>query len=446
MCLSLRLGAAGLWFLAMAGAASAADDVPELDAARRLLAAGQAQQAAALLDRDLLRFAGNPAYDQLLGDALYRAGEAGQALFAFERVMMAEPDNVAAYLTVARIYLEREEPAYAREVLALLADRPLDTEQRAEREQIRAAISAATVARGIALQGHVGIGVGWDDNVTSGPDQDTLLIPGLGADPTALGTAMRARDLVGTLELGLSLRKPLDADTWLTGNGIVRQGFNRSRKDVGEGLANIDFGVLRRNDRDYYGASLLAQDYLMDGSVYRKSLGLRLNWIRPQGDQSRLIGYAQYLDFDFPDHAIDNAARGVVGMMHEGAAEGGTRLWQYGVYGGKEQAHDPSKPQFSFRLLGAHLGGGMSVNDKLSLSLGAAYELRRHLSEDPLYFVMRRDATRSVGVAAEYKLAERWRLIARSTHTRNATNTPLYTYARNIFTLQLKWDFDNAKN
>lgn len=441
-----RVLAAGIGLQLMVGAVLADVGAPALAEARRLLAAGQAAQAVSLLEDDLLRSAGNADYDYLLGLAYHQSGKAGEALFAFERVAMVDPGNADARLKAARINLERGETASAKELLAPLSKQKLGAGLQQEMERLRTGIASAARAEGVALSGHVLAGIGWDDNVTSGPNQSALVIPNQGPTPLALGSAARDHDSVGMVEAGLSLRQALDDDTWLTGGGSLRQGFNRARKDVKEGAVNLDLGVLRRSGDDFLGATLLAQDYLVSDTVYRKSLGARLNWIRPLAAQSRLNGYFQHLDFDFPDHAIDNAVRQLVGVTHEGVAEGSGAPWQYGFYGGKETARDPTKPHFSFRLWGAHLGGSLSVNDRLSLSGGVVYEAHRHLAEDALYLVTRRDATRSVGIAADYKLDERWHLLSRYTYTRNGSNTALYDYSRNIFTLQLRWDFDHAKN
>ena len=442
----IRILAAGIGLQMAAGAVLANSGLALSAQAQRLLDSGHTAQAIMLLEGDLLKSAGNADFDYLLGLAYLRAGKAGEALFAFERVAMVDPDNTDARLKAAQINLDRGDALAARELLAPLSQRELPAAQQQEREQIRAGIANAVRAEGIALRGYVLAGIGRDDNVTSGPGKSALLIPGLGAAPTALGTAARAADSVGILEAGLSLFKAVDADSWLVANGNLGQGFNRLRDDVKESSVNFDLGIYQHNGNNVFGATLLAQDYLLSNKVYRHSRGVRVNWIRPVSARSRLNGYIQYLDFDFPDSAIDNAVRQFAGLTHEGTADGSTRLWQYGLYGGKETAKDSSKPHFSFDLWGAHVGTSLPLNDKLSVSAGMVFEAHQHQARDPLYFVTRRDTMRSFGVAADVKLGERWHLIPRYTYTRNASNTELYDYARNTLSLQLKWDFDNAKN
>ena len=86
--------------------ALAEGDMPNLEA-------GKVEQSIALLNHDLPRFAGNADYNYLLGLALYQARHAGEALFAFDRVIMVNPDNLAARLKAAQINLERGDTTHA---------------------------------------------------------------------------------------------------------------------------------------------------------------------------------------------------------------------------------------------------------------------------------------------------------------------------------------------
>ena len=432
--------AVGLWGLM--GAAKAQGDAPSLESARQLLDRGMAAQALAELEPGLMRYAGTPEYDYLLGLAWQGSGDSGQALFAFERVVMADTGHVEARLKAASILFERGDARYAEELLQPLATLPLTAVQKQALEHLRMDVAQASGGSGLQVSGYVALGVGGSDNVTSGPDQTTLWIPALGSTPTALGSAARDQDQMATVEAGLTLRKALDGRTWLSANGNFSHNFNRSRKDVKESMAYLDLGLQKLVGAGHFGATLIAQNDLVSDTVYRRSLGGRLNWVQPWSEHSRVSGYVQHLTFDFPDHVIDNASRRIVGVSHEGTVAGrAEHLWQYGLYAGKEVAQDVTKPHFSFRLWGVHLGGSLPVNDRLVLSFGLAYEEQRHLVTDALFFVVRRDANRSLGLAADYKLSERWHLIPRYTTTRNMSNAALYDYTRNTFTLQSRWDF-----
>lgn len=439
----LRVGliAAGLGLQLCAPPAFARDDSPLLDQARALLAAGQGEQAVELLNRDLLRSAGTPEYDQLLGQALHRAGRPGEALFAYERVLMTDPGNVEVRLKAAEINAERGNATLGRELLAPLAGQGLSPPQQQALERINAVLAAQGGAGRASAQGYVLAGVGWDSNVTGGPDQQSLVIPILGSTPTDLGSAARAHDQVSVVEAGLTLRKPLTESTWLIGSGNARQNFYPSHSANQEGIANLDLGVVTGSERNIFGVSALAQDYMLGNKLYRQSLGGRLNWVHTFENRQQVSSYFQYVDFDYPDHAIDSSVRRVVGVSSEYAPAGKSWILQYGAYGGVDYAKDPSKRHFSYRIAGLHAGGNLPFNDRLSLTFGAVYETHEHMAEDALYREWRNDSMRSIGISADYRVDDNWHLVPTYAYTRNVSSLELYDYSRATFMLNLKWEF-----
>lgn len=440
---SMRLFAVGLVLQMFTTLVFAECSAPNLGEARKLLDADKAEQSAALLEQYLLEFAGNADCDYLFGLALYKAGQAGQALFAFERVLMVDPGNVDARLKAAQISVERDDAAYASKLLALLSDQQLNKVQQQEESQIRAKI-AALGAGPVSIRGYILGGIGSDDNVTSGPDQNSLLIPSLGTTPTPLGTAARDHDLVGMLEAGMSLRKPISENAWLTGDGNIRQGFSRARKDVTESFVNLNLGVAKRKDQEFFGATLLAQDYLISKKTYRNALGMRLHWAHPLNAHAWLTSYFQQLNYDYA-LPTNNTTLSVIGVTHESRTADESRTLQCGIYAGRELAKDAVKPHLSFHILGAGLGGSMVLSKDLSISARVFFESQHHDAVDALYLYTRSDLSRSFGIAADYRLNERWHMLPRYSYTHNASNTALYDYSRNNFILQFKWEFDNAK-
>lgn len=441
--------------LLFAASVFAEDSTPNLDEARRLLKAGQARLSAALLEQDLLRFAGNADYDYLLGLALYQSGQSGEALFAFERVMMSDPDNIDARFKAVQINIERGNAAAARRLLTPLDQKKLDEAQRRELDRLNGALASRGSGAPLSLQGYVLGGIGWDDNVSSGPGQSALFIPGLSPRPpapprpTALGTAAQASDLVGYIEGGLTLRKAVADDLLLIGAGNLHQGFNRTRTSNQEGYANLELGAIKGVGRNLYGFSLMAQNYLINNAPYRNALGARINLTHSYEDNAHLVGYLQFINFSYPGSATYNATRKQVGISREFVTGERGPILQLGAYAGQENAHDVTKPHFSYRLWGVHAGARVPVSDDFSLSAGANFESQNHLAIDPLYStrgpagasIWRVDTQRSLGISADYRIDEDWHLIPLYTHTRNASNLALYTYSRNAFMMQLKQEF-----
>ncbi|MEI7843431.1 MAG: surface lipoprotein assembly modifier [Gallionellaceae bacterium] len=430
---------------------SLAESISNLDEARRLLSEGKSAQSAALLKQDFAIMAGNAEYDQLLGAALYQSGQSGEALFAFERVLMGNPDNADVRLKAAQISVERGNLEYAIELLQPLAGLQLNNVQQQTQMKIRTDIDKASGRRAFNMRGYVLSGIGSDDNVTSGPNLAELILPKDKVPPpgistvTRLGTAKAEQDKVGTIEAGISMSQAVGESTWLTADGNIHQGYNKTRADVNDGYGNLNLGVLTRNNRDFFGGAVLGQTYQVARVTYRNSLGGRLNWTHAFDDKLSVTSYLQQLTFVFPDHSIDNTTRRIIGATLQGMVGDDLGL-QCGLYGGNEVAQDPTKPQFSFHLTGASLGGRWSFSKDVSLSVAANYESRTHDARDPNYLKIRVDSLLSAGTALDYKFSQSWHLIPSYSYTRNTSNAELYDFARHAYLLQLKWDFDNEKN
>lgn len=431
----------GICLQLCAAAALAQDDTTRLDQARRLLAAGQGEQAVELLNLDMESSLGDPAYDNLLGQALYQAGRTGEALFAFERVLMAEPGNAEVRLKAAGINAERGNAILGRELLAPLAGRALPPLQQEALERINSLLATLDGTGRTAVQAYVLAGLGWDSNVTSGPEQQSLVIPALGTEATDLGSASRAHDMVSLVEAGLSLNKPVGENTWLIGSGSLRQNFYPTHKSSQEGIANLDLGFIGGTQSNLFGMSALAQEYMLADQLYRQSLGGRLNWIHTFENKMQVSSYFQYVNFDYPDHVIDNSVRRVAGISSEYAPDNKSWMLRYGAYGGVDDSKNDIRPHFSYRLWGLHAQGNVPINERLALSFGAVYEAHDHRAEDALYLAWRRDSTSSVGVSADYRIDDSWHLIPKYTYTRNVSTLDLYDYSRSTFMLQLKWEF-----
>jgi Tfp pilus assembly protein PilF len=428
---------------------------PNFEEAHRLLNEGKSAQSAALLQQDIQNFAGNAEFDALLGLALYQSGQLGEAFFAFERVLMSQPENVEARLKAAQISLERGNVRYASELLQALLGQQLSHAQQQEKIKIEAAINNDSSARSFSLRGYLSSGIGSDNNVTSGPAQTALIIPALSNQPRPpppqrplapvpyqLGTATQDQDQFGMLEAGLSMQKTVGNHTWISGEGNIHQTYNSVRADVNSGYSNLNLGVLTRNGHEFFGAALLGQSYQVANVNYRNSLGARANWTHVFNEQTSLTSYLQQLAFIYPNNAIYNTTRRILGVTVQSNASDEIAL-QCGIYAGNEVAQDSSRPSASFQLKGASVGGNIVFNRDLSLAIAANYESHRHDAADTLYYFTRIDSLWTAGTSLDYKLNKSWHLIPVYSYTRNSSNTELYDYKRNIYMLQLKWDFDN---
>jgi len=427
---------------AAAGAVRPADGAL-LVRARHLLALGNAKGAADLLQAQLLRFAGTPDFDYLLGEALYAAGRSSQAVFAFERVLIVEPANQNARLKLARLYAESGEAALARTQLAHAESRPLSRVQEREVEAVRRLIAQNVESATTAWTGYLMGGVGWDTNVTSGPESQFLLLPGVDPfRPTDIGPATRQGDALRLLEAGGTLRTALGGQSWLVAGGSIHEDSYRVRRDERDGYTNLYVGLAQQRGQSLVSVMALGQNYRVGGKTYRNMLAGRINWVHRISQRTRITGYDQYSAFTYPDYRGDDADRNVIGLAGRFSNPGGWSL-QWGFDGGGERTRNPATRFLGYRLWGAQAGGVRQLTDRLSFSAGAVFETRRYTAPDRVYRIVRRDRQWGVGLTLDCRLARRLHLIPQITYIRNISNMALYDYRRAIYTLNLRWDFGN---
>jgi len=98
-----KIGMALFAALALQSASVIADELT--DKAKGLLAAGKGAEAYQLLEPAESARAGNVEFDFLLGLAALESGQNTRAVFALERVLAMDPNNVRARAEIARAYL-----------------------------------------------------------------------------------------------------------------------------------------------------------------------------------------------------------------------------------------------------------------------------------------------------------------------------------------------------
>jgi outer membrane protein len=151
---------------------AAADAVT--DRAKQLLDRHDAEAAYKLLLPLEAQRAGDPEFDYLLGIAALDAGDRERAVFALERVLAVQPDNLRARAEIARAYLAGGEREAAKREFEAVRARQVPAEVRATIDRFLSAIAAAEHTR---VDSYLELAFGYDTNVTSATPNSTIAIP-----------------------------------------------------------------------------------------------------------------------------------------------------------------------------------------------------------------------------------------------------------------------------
>ncbi len=410
---------------------------------RRLLESGREQDALVLLLKEEEQYIGLPEYDFLLARAYQGNGQWQNALFALERVLIIEPTHIPARLIAAGIHAARGKTVWARRELAYLSSETLSSDMQKEEARIRTLIVKEEARPGpLRVKGSLRTSIGFDSNVTYGPDYDSLLIPAW-SGYTALGSAANDGDKFLRNGGEASFQYPLNRKFELSGYGDLSYKAHQKRNDVNEAYGNMHLGLSYRSGNDLFGITGMLQSYWVDNNPYSSYWGGESYWGHIFDAGSSVIGYLRYMDYTYSEYDTYDGGQTVAGLNHlvRFSCAGNAATLRYGLYGGFMQAKKADSEDVSHNLWGGLADVSYLVTPKIKVLANLKFEQRRHEAKDPLYTDIRRDQWWVVGISATYKLGDAWSLIPALSHTWNDSNMALYEYKRTLFTITLKWSF-----
>jgi hypothetical protein len=417
---------------------------PPWQKAQEYLKVNEYDRAVSYLNSLEKHHAGNPAYDLVLGSALYRQKAYLSAMFPLERAVLNDPTNADARLTLAlNIYrsgsidwaiseaalvpMDRVSPELAQEWQSLLATR---------------VAPEAAKAPATAIQGHLQFSYGNDSNITSGPNSGTYYSPQYSTSFPLGYPYSRDKDWVGTLSGVLAASHSMDASKTLLGGASFSQSLDQSRKDREEGYISTYGGMAYAIDDITITPTAFMQGYQQSGSLLQRFWGAQVNVSRPLSDLDTLTGYVQYIDTTYPDYASYGDRRYTLGLTHsiKSAQEGGLTHY-HTLSGGNDVAKDSGSAYVGYHFIGATLGGQLPLNPEVSLSASLGYEYRHHTDADTVYTDLRTDQQVQGILSADYQISPSWHLIPRLSVTHYDSNLAMYAYDRTTVSLAIQRDF-----
>ena len=411
------------------------------DQATSLLDAGKGAEAYRLLEPQEAERAGDPLFDFLFGLAALESGENTRAVFALERVLAIQPDNVRARAEIARAYLALGETETALQEFQTVKRQGVPADVSMTIDRYIASVRRGSNETARALTAYVEASVGYDTNVNVGPNRNSVLIPGFGNLPFRLSRDSKANeDGFATLGAGANLRQPF-------GNGFAllagvsassRGNFGKQQFDTYSGDVNL--GVSRTVDQDVFTVMLQEGVFYVDDSRFRNHRGITGQWQRNLDARNQFSVFGQFTELRYPDQDVRDADRSVAGagyahLYREGVVAYGS------VYGLQEKPQERGVDWLGFSGWGGRIGGRMNYDARTVLFGGASYEHRSHKADDPSFLRKRRDDQFGVLLGASYQLSPDWTVTPQLSLTQNKSNVALSEYHRSLFSVTLRREF-----
>ncbi|MGA7594879.1 MAG: tetratricopeptide repeat protein [Gallionella sp.] len=415
-----------------------------LQDAARLINSGKAADAYALLAPQQAKLAGDPDYDYLLGVAALDSGKPDQAIFALERVLAVNPNNLQARAEIARAYFVTGEKGLARQEFEAVQSRHPPKEVNATIQKFLDAINQGQGSSTL-MSGYLEGAVGSDSNVNSATGSSQVAIPAFGgAIATLNASGVETRDSFANISGGGNIRHALSPDWSVFGGASFDERLNSTQHVFNTGTINGNVGLGLTRARDSYSAALQLQSFDVDSKRYRSGAGMTMQWQRNlQNSSSQFSSYIQYTDLKYPDQSVRDANRYVLGTAYAIVLGGNyTPAVYLGLYAGEEKEKQSGVPYLGQKLYGVRTGGEMNIAEQAKLFGSVSVESRHYGGDDPFFLVTRKDTQADLNVGVKFVLRKVWTLAPQLAYTKNQSNIIIDEYKRTVLSVSLRREFN----
>lgn len=416
---------------------------PDVEQARKLIAAGKQQQAFDLLSPRAADHAGDVEFDYLLGLAANDTGKPTQAVFAMERVLAQQPDNLLARLELARaqFMLGELEPAKANFEAVKQKNPPSGAIPTIDR-YLKAIAARQTAPSASNRRLYAQIGLGHDTNVNSATTANQVALPIFGGLVFDIANDGRKRsDKFVNLGAGFNYLHRVDRQlSWLfSGTAGLRRNFDED----GFNTDAYDFtiGPAFEQADQLWLLTAHAGHFRLDGHSYRNHGGLSAQWVRNLAANQQLVVFGQAAQLRYPGQSVRDGRRYAGGLAFSQRGEYGSNSY-VGMFGAQERVDERRFDALSFRSLGVRVGTEQGFNDRFKLLLSASYEDRSYRADETLFLRKRHDKQADARIGLSYAFDKRWSLLPLLNYTRNSSNITIYDYTRTVFELAVRADFE----
>ncbi|MFN0039125.1 MAG: surface lipoprotein assembly modifier [Burkholderiales bacterium] len=421
--------------------AFSADDV--VDRARQQLESGNCQEAYELLAPLEPARSGDPVFDYYLGSSALALGKNTEAVFALERVLAVDPNNVPARAQIARAYFNLKETETARLEFESVRKQGVTPEVSETIDRFLDAIGRIEESSRTVWRGYLEIGIGYDTNVSSATDDEQVAVPQFGGAVTTLDTLSREQDDgFAHVGAGVSVQHPFTERLFLFGGLDYQRRINFDQHTFSHSSYDANLGLSYRRDRDRYTFTLLHSQFWVNDptyhDAYREIAGATLQWQHDFDARNQINTFVQFSALRYPVQPVFDADRTVAGMAYAHAFGRGAVIAYLGAYGGEEKAE--SVPQLGHRLTGIRIGAQWNLRQNIALFSSASAEQREYPGIDTSFLVERKDTQASVSAGLLYSPRKGMRITPQISWTHNRSNIPVSAFDRGTFQITYRYD------
>jgi hypothetical protein len=381
------------------------------------------------------------AYDLWCGVAAVDLGRAGEGVLALERYVLEFPDDLRARLELARAYFQAGDNVRAREEFETVAKAGPPPDVQAGIERYLAALDAREGRYRPRRTAYLEIGGGYDSNANAGVAQADIGLPVLGP-VTVADIGVQKASAFGWLAGVGRLDHPIAPGWVLNASGYANGTFYTQASEFNLGAAGAALGATRNAGANIYTLTYAHSEIVLDGSRYRWTDGLGLEWRRQLSELSSFALIPQYARLAYSG---ENAARDSDLVALSAAYR---RVWlkswhpvlnALAFYG--DEHNREGRPDLGRWLYGGAADVTVSPSPFWALNAGIGYVESRYQGQIPLIDVERLDRNLTLSLSAAYLIDAHWSVRAEYQYFHNASNLELFEYSRHVGAVKLRYDF-----
>jgi outer membrane protein len=389
--------------------------------------------------------AGDVEYDYLLGVAGVESGNLTRGAFALERVLAVNPNHQDARAEMAKAhYLLGEKDAANAEFNNVLAQNP-DVQTKKVIEKLLTAIQKAEGTT-TTFSAYLDFGLGWDSNVSSAPDLQTIGVPLFGGPviDIDLGTTGLAKsDHFMGLAGGISFRQPINEKLAVFGGVSGTNRLNGNEIAFDNSALDLNAGLQYKQNEHSFTAALQDNHFDLNSEGFRHAYGATGQWIYNVDSNNQAGLYAQYSRLNYTGSHDRNADRKIIGLNAGHVFKGDSTPVIFGsIYGGREEARNAKRQDLSQDVVGFRTGGQVSLASKWQLLASMGVEMRENDVKDTLFLKKRKDYQYDGSVGINFIPAQDWSIKPQLTYSKNDSNIDTDSYDRTIFSVNVRKDFN----
>ncbi len=398
----------------------------------------------AAYDQLLLAFDEHPENIELnfyLGRAAFESGNFEMAVMAYERILIASPNELRVKLEIARAFHQLGSnniaKKYCQEVLA--ADPPANVKNNIL--VFLAAIDKAEQTHFVT--GQLTAGYDWNNNVWASPSSRTINT--VIGDVNLTGTsAVRTQDTVYSVTLGMNhqYRPMYSRQSWKT-QAVIYQGYYNKTGDLDTLYAFGQTGPVFTFKKDRIEIGLSVAQIQLDNNKYAADIGLQGKWEHIVNPGVVLTSVADLKEHQYPTISDKDSIEKSV-SVEAVFMKGATSF----TLGGKITRESAFEDEYSYYKYSCYSAISRELPQDLEASVSYEYQYAGYDQAAALFGRHRRDELHFAGCGIRKKLWQKSNSAIQSlffninySRVWANSNIPLYDYNKDLIQLSLSYYF-----